>query len=278
MIEKISGPDYHRAITDLRHFFLNQGFIEVQTQANLSILAACEDPTTVATFNYAGQVWPLPQTGQMKLEEYLLRDKLEKVFCISTSYRQEPDPIPGRHSLIFPMFEFESLGNMEDLIHLLKKLLAHLNFKEQTIQTLSYEEIAKLFAIKTIGAKEEERINLEISSVVLLTDFPEHTSPFWNMKRNRITDTANKVDTILYGVETIGSAEREVDTQVMEERFHSISDGLYADLLYSHFGKHRVLKELHEFLSLEMVPRFGGGCGITRFIRAMKQNEINLSN
>jgi len=37
-------------------------------------LAACEDPTTVATFNYAGEKWPLPQTGQMWLEYELLKN------------------------------------------------------------------------------------------------------------------------------------------------------------------------------------------------------------
>ncbi len=42
--------------------------IENMTQSRLSILAACEDPTTISTYNYAGEVWPLPQTGQMWLE------------------------------------------------------------------------------------------------------------------------------------------------------------------------------------------------------------------
>jgi len=44
-----------------------KGFKEVHTQNKLSILAPCEDPHTIATYNYNGQVWPLPQTGQMWL-------------------------------------------------------------------------------------------------------------------------------------------------------------------------------------------------------------------
>lgn len=35
------------------------------------------------------------------------------------------------------------------------------------------------------------------------------------------------------------------------------------------FGKERVLKELEEFLSLDLFPRFGGGIGMTRMMRAM---------
>ena len=49
----------------LRSFFLHKGYVEVEAQPRKSILAACEDPTTVATYNYQGKVWPLPQTGQV---------------------------------------------------------------------------------------------------------------------------------------------------------------------------------------------------------------------
>jgi len=267
----INSIEYHETAEKLRKFFENKGFIEVHTQSRLSILAACEDPTTIATYNYAGQVWPLPQTGQMWLEyELLVNKEYDGVFCQSTSYRQEPNPIEGRHDLIFPMIEFESKGNFEDLIELLKDLMLYLGFDEDIIQRKTYDEVARSFGIQTLTAREEDRIYNEITPALLLTDFPEHTSPFWNMKRNIIKETANKVDAILYGIETIGSAERETDTEIMERRFHSISDGMYANLLYSHFGKHRVLKELHEFLSLDMIPRFGGGIGMTRMIRTIK--------
>ena len=51
--------------------------------------------------------------------------------------------------------------------------------------------------------------------------------------------------------------------------FHTISDGMYADLLFKLFGKDRVEKELDEFLSFDFFPRFGGGIGITRLISAL---------
>lgn len=267
----IDSQEYSEVSIKLKKFFGDKGFIEVHTQSRLSILAACEDPTTISTFNYSGQVWPLPQTGQMWLEHELLNNKdYDGVFCQSTSYRQEPNPIEGRHDLIFPMFEFEARGDFEDLKNLKLELLIYLGFNPSIIMEKTYDEVAEKFGVKELTAKEEDRILKEITPALLLTEFPEHTSPFWNMKRNVINETANKVDAILFGIETIGSAQRENDTEIMEQRFHSISDGMYANLLYSHFGKHRVLKELHEFLSLDMTNRFGGGIGMTRMIRTLK--------
>ena len=81
----------------------------------------------------------------------------------------------------------------------------------------------------------------------------------------------NKVDVILYGQETIGSAERSTNVDEMRKCFFNISNGEYSGLLFSAFGKERVIKELDEYLSLPMFERFGGGIGITRMARAMRQ-------
>jgi aspartyl/asparaginyl-tRNA synthetase len=102
----------------------------------------------------------------------------------------------------------------------------------------------------------------------MIKNFPNETSPFWNMKQNG-DGTAAKIDVILGGMETIGSAERSSDPKEMKEMFHTISDGMYANLLYSQFGKKRVERELDDFLSLDFIPRVGGGIGLTRLISAM---------
>src|SRR5437899_11767667 len=133
MIKNYIGVEDTVAFSDvvnrLREFCLSKGFCEVSTQDRLSILAACEDPETVATDNYAGEVWPLPQTGQMWLEyELLTKPHLPGVFCVSTSYRNEQNPVPGRHKILFPMFEFELQGTIEDLRDFEIELLEHLGF------------------------------------------------------------------------------------------------------------------------------------------------------
>ena len=130
MTSLISPQDFTTVTHQMRSFFLEKGFLEVHTQNRLSILAACEDPTTVATYEYAGEVWPLPQTGQMWLEYELLNNpEIPGCFCVSTSYRQEQNPKEGRHELIFPMFEFEMPGNFDDLLQMENDLCKFLGFK-----------------------------------------------------------------------------------------------------------------------------------------------------
>ncbi len=102
----------------------------------------------------------------------------------------------------------------------------------------------------------------------MITDFPEWTSPFWNMARNA-DDTSKKIDVILNGMETIGSAERSTDKEQMRETFYTISDGQYAQLIINLFGKERVEAELEKFLEFDFFPRSGGGIGVTRIMQAI---------
>ena len=66
--------------------------------------------------------------------------------------------------------------------------------------------------------------------------------------RRKNKDYAEKIDVIMYGNETIGSAERSTNPKEMREEFYSISGGKYAELLFNLFGKDRIEKELEEFL------------------------------
>jgi len=265
MTQLIDPKKFTNAVTALRSFFLSRDFIEVHTQNRLSILAACEDPTTVATYNYAGEVWPLPQTGQMWLEYELLTNPQPGFFCVSTSYRQEPHVIEGRHDLIFPMFEFEFPGHIDDLEQLEKDLIDYIEIDTRPIKIKNYLEWCEEFNTTELTHEHETQIDRG-----MIKNFPNTTSPFWNMKQNG-DGTAAKIDVILGGMETIGSAERSSNPEEMEEQFYSISDGMYADLLFGHFGKDRVKNELNEFLGLDFIPRVGGGIGLTRLIHAMDQ-------
>ena len=264
MTQLIDPIEFTKVVTAMRSFFLSKGFVEVHTQNRLSILAACEDPTTVATYNYAGEVWPLPQTGQMWLEYELLKNpSTDGFFCISTSYRQEPNIIEGRHDLIFPMFEFEFPGTIDDLEAMERELIKHLGYDEE-VDARDYKEWCESFGVKELTYSHEE----QMIGPSMIKNFPNETSPFWNMKQNG-DGTAAKIDVILGGMETIGSAERSSNPEEMREMFHTISGGMYANLLYGQFGKERVERELDDFLSLNFIPRVGGGIGLTRLINAI---------
>ncbi len=260
---------FSKTANALRSFLLSKGFVEVPTQDRLSILAACEDPSTVATFEYAGQIWPLPQTGQMWLEYELLQNPdVPGVFCVSTSYRNEPNPIPGRHKILFPMFEFESRGTMEDLKILEGEMLEALGFgAKDNFPHKNYDDLKTQYGVEELTSKEEGLMKQDFGNVVFLENFPLYTSPFWNMRKNG--QYANKIDVIINGQETIGSAERSSNPEEMREQFHTISQGGYAKLLYDRFGKDRVERELEDFLSLPFVPRYGGGIGMTRLMDAV---------
>ena len=270
----INTKDYNSLVQKLREFFLRKGFLEVPVQSRLSILAACEDPFTVEQFNRANEVWPLPQTGQMWLEYELLKTPdVPGVFCVSTSYRNEPNPIPGRHETIFPMFEFESKGNMGDLIKMESELLQYLDLPLPTLH--DYEKLAKEYEVDILETEHEQKMCEKYGDSTIIQHFPERTSPFWNM-RHKGDGIFNKVDVILYGQETIGSAERATDKVEMRHMFETISDGGYKEKLYDLFGKDRVEKELDEYFDNEFFPRFGGGIGVTRLIRALKMREKEL--
>ena len=291
MSSKISPYDFTTVTHKMRSFFDERGFLEVHTQNRLSILAACEDPTTVTTYQYTGNLWPLPQTGQMWLEYELLNNPdVPGFYCLSTSYRQEQNPVEGRHEMIFPMFEFEMPGTFDDLLKMESDLCTHLGFKTDhgraPLDNIDFpggnylSMCGKYTASDNILTDYHESLMYkEYGDVFFLTHFPYNTSPFWNMKKSPIKgstgdEVALKCDVIMGGMETIGSAERADDVDMMREQFHTISDGGYAKLLYELFGEERVLKELDEFLEHDFVPRFGGGIGVTRMIDGMKKANL----
>lgn len=264
----IPTVEYSSLVQKMREFFLDRKYYEVAVQSRVSILAACEDPFTVQSFEWDNELWPLPQTGQMWLEHELLKNpQYPGVFCISTSYRNEPSPIAGRHEKIFPMFEFESHGDVADLLQLEKELLSFFGFTDTKI--ITYNEACEKFSTHLLG-HEHEKMLCNDASAVFITCFPTSTDPFWNMKYIG-EGIFQKIDVILGGQETIGSAERSTNIEEMRDNFHAVSGGKYRDKLYSLFGEDRVNRELDHYLSLDFFPRFGGGIGITRFLSALQQ-------
>lgn len=258
---------------------MQKNYLEVYPQTIRSIMAACEDPKTLRSFEFDGNIWPLSQTNQMNLEMILLTmpEQADGIYCMTTSYRDEPNPVPGRHDKIFPMFEFEHKGDFDSLVKTLSELCVHLEFvdKVEDIPIFNYDELCEKYNVEYLETEHEHLLWKEFGDVVGIVNFPERTSPFWNMKTNDLKTYSNeqlfsKCDFIICGHETFGSASRSCDIEQMKNSFHTISDGMYADLLYKSFSKQRVEKELEDYLSLEMFERFGAGIGFTRLYRAMK--------
>jgi aspartyl/asparaginyl-tRNA synthetase len=271
MCEQIPPEKFNIVVQKLRHFFLSKGFIEVHTQSQPTILAACEDPKTVSTFEWNGLKYALPQTGQMLLENHILSNqgKHPGYFCLTTSYRQEPKPIKGRHLTIFPLFEFETYGEMEDLIELEKELLISLGYSSDMFVEKEYRDLMVEYNTQELDAIHEMKMNHDYSPVVFLKNFPKDFA-YWNMKLHPDKSASYKIDVILSGMETFGSAARSCNIEEMRQQFDEISDGEYKKLLYDKFGKDRVEKEMTDYLSHDFFPRIGGGIGLSRLIRSME--------
>lgn len=282
--KKLDRDQFHHTVHKLRRFFDRKGWKEVTYQHERSILAACEDPWTIASYTFEGEKWPLPQTSQMWLEYDLLKNPdVPGIYTISTSYRQEPNPIPDRHQTIFPMFEFEGRGDYIDLRRMEKQLLEHLGFgPRECFKEMNYSDACEVLDVESIEAEQEAELCETYGDIILLNRFPESTSPFWNMARERFsvptkspkTEWARKTDVLIHGQETIGSAERSTNSKMMRERFETISEGKYAAKIRELFGVDRVNKELENFLSLDLCVRYGGGVGINRLIRGMEMSNL----
>ena len=282
--QKIIEPqDFNKMILKLRGFFMQRNYLETFPQPRLSILAACEDPKTVRSFNFNGGIWPLTQTNQMLLEDLLMKnaDNVDGLFCLTASYRDEENPIEGRHLRSFCMFEAEHKGNYQHLLSTLSELMIHLGFvkKIEEIPFFTYNELCKHYNTNLLEAEHETKIWKEFGDVVGITKFTEKTNPFFNMKKEGIDNETgenlyNKCDLIICGQETFGSAERSINIEQMRESFHTISDGKYSQLLFDKFGRERVMEELEEYFKLPMISRHGFGCGTERLIRSMKIKEL----
>ena len=187
----------------------------------------------------------------------------------------EPNPVPGR-LILFSLCLVEFKGDMNELIELQKELLVYLGYDKSNFYVNNYKSIAEEFSTTELEHEHEERLYKEKSPVAFITDFPEFTSPFWNMMRNKDDDTSKKVDVILSGMETFGSAEREIDKDIMRDRFNTIMEGSYRDKLFELFGEERTVGELEEYFQLNFIKRSGCGIGLTRLIKSMDlENLLN---
>lgn len=95
--------------------------------------------------------------------------------------------------------------------------------KKENLPEESYLDMCKKYNVDSIEAKEEGMMAKDFGNVLMLKEFPMYTSPFWNMKMDG--DISRKVDVILGGHETIGSAERSTDVDCMRDMFMNISEG-----------------------------------------------------
>jgi len=254
------------AVSVMRTFFQKKGFVEVYSLPARNILATRENLVPIVRYKYQGREWH--QTGHLALEHILL-DNPEIAGCYTVS------------DAATPMLEFESRGDMNELINMKKELLNHVGFEKKNLQSpfhvpfFDYPAGDYLDMMKKYNTKEldhDHMIEQDYGAVFFLKHFPMHTIPFWNVKNDG--NLSSKVDVILHGIKTIESAERSCDKDDMLSRFLSINGGDYNRLLCNKFGKRVVEKHMDVFLGRDFIPRYGGGIRVTRMIRAMEMSDL----
>ena len=116
-------------------------------------------------------------------------------FCVSTSYRQEPNAIPVDTTLYSQCLNLKCRG-YDDLKKMEYELCEYLEFPKPEERT--YADWQKHFGLDPMTemeAEHETKMFEEFGST-MITDFPEMTSPFWNMSRHGDA-TSKKIDVIL---------------------------------------------------------------------------------
>ena len=170
---------FHAAVRSMRSFFEKKGFVEVHTRTPLVFLLPAKILKQYLSMTIR-VMYGLPQTGQMWLEDVLLNDPdIKGCFTVSTSYRNEPNQFPGRHDLIFPMFEFETKGGQAEMIQLEKELLEHIGFDKVggTADQPDYPEEDYCDMMVKYGAKDlehehEQQMEKDYGPVLFFEELP----------------------------------------------------------------------------------------------------------
>lgn len=197
-------------------------------------------------------------------------------FAHNTSTRNEARAGDGRREFKFPLSEFEFENKSEhtgfdELATFLSKLLTHLGFGVPKL--VYHEDECNKFGVEYIEDKEEQALCDKYGSAVLLGKFPLRSDPYWNM-RHAGNDIYDKIDVIIHGFESAGTAVRSCNTEEMKKQITKQDSGEYIKAMYKHFGKDRVDKEINEYLDYKFIPRCGGGLGMSRIIRGLKLEGI----
>ena len=111
--------------------------------------------------------------------------------------------------------------NLDKLLQILKtQTVEHEVIVVDSGSTDDTVDVAKKYGVSELEHEHETKLQEDYGPVFFLENFPNYTSPFWNMQQDTSSDSAKKVDVIMHGVETIGSAERSCDPEEMRKQFY----------------------------------------------------------
>jgi len=221
-----------------RKYFDDMEFNEIVVPHITRATGACENIDTLFAVDYFGEKGYLSQTAQLYLESLI--PWLNKVWCISPSFRAEPR-VDGRHLTEFTLVELEFAGTFEELLeHVEGVILSMINsvLKKMTSRWLDrnrlrqvvapFPRISYAEAIKELNqefghdiSRDEEQLLVQKNGgmPLFITHFPR-AMKFFNMIVNEENpQLVNSADLILpFGGEAVGAASREYKPEQLLKR------------------------------------------------------------
>lgn len=309
----LSLPEIH-AITKVegellkaaRKYFEDNGFWEVVVPHITRATGACENIATMFNVDFFGERSYLVQTGQLYLESLI--PYMEKLYCIGSSFRAEPD-VDERHLTEFTLLEMELPCNLDELISHIEGLICSMvksvvenRMKELEILKVDKSHIHMLKKLKPsfsrityteaidllkhhgvkwgddLKSRHEKYLVEQLGNRPLfITHFPKAIK-FFNMRESRENpNIVNSTDCILpYSGEAVGAAERE---HVHEKLFRRLAESPMLRMLEERGGS---IEDFSWYLDTlrdgRMVPHAGCGIGLNRVTQfVLASEDIRMS-
>lgn len=243
-----------KAVEGIRRFLREEGYLEAPVPTLTPATGSCEVVDSMFTIDYFGRLAFPRQTGQLYLEQLIVRG-MPAVYCEGQSLRREWK-VDGRHLTEFRLIEMEKRDmDLDQLCDFQEKLVKSVALSltaedlggmnvtrlDRMIRSnhprVTYGEALEIlrrigFALEfgdDLGADAEAALVHHCGQLpVHVTHYPESLK-FFNMKIDR-TDTrvVECVDYILpYSGETFGGSVREPDPKILRNR-------LYNGTMYTH--------------------------------------------
>lgn len=133
----------------MREFFEMKGIPEIRYN-QFSFAGSCENAPTTFWIDKKDKFYMLPQTRQIMAEVDLIKNDMDAVYMIQTSYRDEPKAGDGRHKSMFGLCEMEHKDmSQEELIDFEEEILKFcisksLEYFKEHKDIVSKQNIARL--------------------------------------------------------------------------------------------------------------------------------------
>jgi hypothetical protein len=234
-----------------------QGFSEPKQTTARNVLEV-KDPKTLRFTNTRLGLVMVPQTARVRLQEQLLApNTFRGVFCRSDD-----------ESTI----EFALKEGADTLLTFLKTLSSRLFGRIPT--QLTYDDVTTHFAAPDINESIETQIGQEWPCCII-TDFPERSDPFWNVKRiggEPARGCFAQFELFARGHRVVSSAELSCNPTEMRDRFENMQGGEFKKGV---LGKLRdeFSARFDQYLRNKFKPISGGTIDIIKLANALKKKR-----